>query len=48
MPERVALRTGDRATGAYEEGGRAVGFAATPGYETYAGRGWYGALVQRG
>jgi hypothetical protein len=48
LAERIALRTGDRATGAYEEDGRAVGFAATPGYETYAGLGWYGALVQQG
>lgn len=26
--------------------GRTVGFALTPGYETYKGLGWYGAIVQ--
>lgn len=46
LTERVALRTGDRATGSYVDEGRTVGFAATPGYETYEGLGWYGALVQ--
>lgn len=48
LSERVALRTGDQATGAYDEDDRTVGFAASPGYETYEGLGWYGALVQRG
>ncbi|GIG35616.1 methyl-accepting chemotaxis protein [Cellulomonas pakistanensis] len=48
LTERVHLRTGDRTTGAYDEDDRTVGFAATPGYETYEGLGWYGALVQRG
>jgi hypothetical protein len=26
--------------------GRMIGFALTPGYETYAGLGWYGVIVQ--
>ena len=29
-----------------DDSGRLVGFARTPGYETYKGLGWYGALVQ--
>jgi hypothetical protein len=47
LTERVPLRTGDRATGSYTDDDATVGFAATPGYETYEGLGWYGALVQR-
>ena len=46
LSERVELRTGGEATGHYPAGARTVGFARTPGYETYAGLGWYGALVQ--
>lgn len=47
LSERVALRTGDQAAGSYTDEDATVGFAATPGYETYEGLGWYGALVQR-
>jgi hypothetical protein len=47
LTERVALRTEGRAGGYYTEGDAIVGFARTPGYETYAGLGWYGALIQR-
>jgi hypothetical protein len=47
LTERVPLRTGDRAAGSYTDEDATVGFAATPGYETYEGLGWYGALVQR-
>lgn len=32
--------------GSYADGEITVGYAATPGYETYAGLGWYGCLVQ--
>jgi hypothetical protein len=46
LSERVELRTGGAATGHHPDGARTVGFARTPGYETYAGLGWYGALVQ--
>ncbi|GAA3813854.1 methyl-accepting chemotaxis protein [Cellulomonas soli] len=46
LEERIDLRTGGRASGSYEEGARTVGFAGTPGYETYAGLGWSGVLVQ--
>lgn len=48
LTERVPLRTADGASGSYVDGGVTVGFAATPGYETYEGLGWYGALVQHG
>ncbi|WP_304610694.1 methyl-accepting chemotaxis protein [Modestobacter sp. L9-4] len=46
LSERVELRTGGAASGHHPDGARTVGFARTPGYETYAGLGWYGALVQ--
>jgi hypothetical protein len=35
--------TGSRITAA----GEAIGFARTPGYETYPGLGWYGVIVQK-
>jgi hypothetical protein len=46
LTERVRLRTDGRDSGFYRDGDALVGFAQTPGYETYAGLGWYGALVQ--
>jgi hypothetical protein len=33
--------------GSYALDGATVGYALTPGYETYQGLGWYGAIVQR-
>ncbi len=33
--------------GSYGDGGEMVGYALTPGYETYEGMGWYGCIVQR-
>jgi hypothetical protein len=47
LSERVTLRTEGRTGGYYTEDDTIVGFARTPGYETYAGLGWYGALVQQ-
>lgn len=47
LHERVALRTDGQPSGTYTADGTTVGFALTPGYETYPGLGWYGALVQR-
>ncbi len=32
--------------GAYSDGARMVGYARTPGYETYKGLGWYGCIMQ--
>ena len=41
------LRTGGQASGTYQTAdGATVGFHRTPGYETYAGLGWYGVLVR--
>ncbi|WP_241693643.1 methyl-accepting chemotaxis protein [Caulobacter sp. SSI4214] len=34
--------------GSYADGDSTVGYALTPGYETYSGLGWYGCLVQAG
>lgn len=41
------LKIDQGAMGSYSEGGKTVGYARTPGYETYAGLGWYGCLVQK-
>ena len=46
LSERVTLRTEGKDTGFYSETGRVIGFALTPGYETYEGLGWYGAIIQ--
>jgi hypothetical protein len=46
LTERLALRTEGRESGYYADGETVVGFAHTPGYETYKGLGWYGAIVQ--
>ena len=41
------LRTGGEDSGTYHTpDGATVGFHRTPGYETYAGLGWYGVLVR--
>ncbi|WP_049766681.1 methyl-accepting chemotaxis protein [Rhodospirillum centenum] len=41
------LDTGGRPLGHYrDKDGNTVGFALTPGYETYRGLGWYGCIVQ--
>ena len=34
--------------GSYAQDGVTVGYALTPGYETYEGLGWYGCIVQNG
>jgi len=45
--DHFPLKTNGQSIGAYvDDSGRLVGFALTPGYETYQGLGWYGALVQ--
>lgn len=45
--ERVAVETGGKPAG-YRRGpgNSTIGFALTPGYETYRGLSWYGVLVQ--
>lgn len=47
LTERLVLPTGGRTVGFSSADGATTGFARTPGYETYPGLGWYGALVQR-
>jgi hypothetical protein len=34
-------------TGWHQDGGTITAWARTPGYETYRGLGWYGAIIQR-
>ncbi len=47
LSERFRLDLAQGAQGAYRADGRLVGYALTPGYETYRGLGWYGAVCQR-
>jgi hypothetical protein len=48
LEERFALQTGGRPAGFYRAAdGTVVSFAATPGYETYRGLGWYGVICQK-
>ncbi|EEA01436.1 methyl-accepting chemotaxis sensory transducer [Burkholderia sp. H160] len=48
LTERIALQPDGKQTGFYRApNGTTVSFAATPGYETYRGLGWYGVICQR-
>ena len=47
LSEVFTLRTEGRPRGHYVEPERVVAFARTPGYETYKGLGWYGAIEYR-
>ncbi|HKR40448.1 MAG TPA: chemotaxis protein, partial [Paraburkholderia sp.] len=48
LTELLRLRIDDRQTGYYRASdGTIVSFAATPGYETYRGLGWYGVVCQK-
>lgn len=43
----LTLDTGQGESGSYvDDRGQLVGYALTPGYETYRGLGWYGVIVQ--
>lgn len=44
--ETFPLDTSAGPMGSYADGDVTVGYARTPGYETYQGLGWYGCLVQ--
>ena len=44
--EVVTLDVSGGEMGAYSTGASMVGYARTPGYETYRGLGWYGCIVQ--
>ncbi len=48
LTDRVQLRSEGREYGSYSEAdGRLVAFHKTLGYETYAGLGWYGVILQK-
>lgn len=44
LSELIPLRT-EGPSGHYRDGQRLVGYAHTPGYETYEGLGWYGIIT---
>ena len=47
LKETFSLQHQGRKMGNYvDQSGQYVGFALTPGYETYEGLGWYGVIVQ--
>lgn len=48
LSEHVRLRTEGRTSGNYTDAsGTLIAFHRSPGYETYAGLGWYGIIIQR-
>ncbi|ARP92997.1 methyl-accepting chemotaxis protein [Bordetella genomosp. 13] len=47
VPESLPLPAG-QAGGFYSDANGMVGYAVTPGYETYRGLGWYGVVTDRG
>lgn len=48
LRDTFPLVTAGGGMGAYPRGdGAMIGYALTPGYETYRGLGWYGCIVQR-
>lgn len=48
LTERIELNTQGKDAGSYDgPGNTLVGFALTPGYESYKGLGWYGCVVQQ-
>ena len=46
LTDTFQLPAGAAGMGSYAEQGVTVGYALTPGYETYEGLGWYGCIVQ--
>ena len=47
MTDHFPLNTRGGERGYYVDGlGNTVGYALTPGYETYEGLGWYGVILQ--
>lgn len=46
LTETVALDVSPGPTGCYTDKDRTIGYAVTPGYETYRGMGWYGCVQQ--
>jgi hypothetical protein len=48
LQDRITLRSEGREFGHYTEAsGTMIAYHRTPGYETYAGLGWYGVIVQK-
>jgi hypothetical protein len=48
LTEALPLDAGAGGMGSYvDPTGTVIGYALTPGYETYRGMGWYGVIVQR-
>ena len=47
LEEVIELDVGSGDMGSYAAGELTVGYALTPGYETYKGLGWYGCLIQK-
>jgi len=48
LKETFPLKANEKPHGSYtDEKGNYVGFALTPGYETYTGLGWYGVMIQK-
>lgn len=48
LEKRIPLKTDPRSpSGSYSDNlGNTIGYALTPGYETYKGLGWYGCIIQ--
>lgn len=47
LSERISLALNGRTNGFYQDrSGSLIAFHATPGYETYRGLGWYGAIIR--
>lgn len=48
LTEIIPLEINGRSSGSYaDRHGNLLGFALTPGYETYRGLGWYGVLIEQ-
>jgi hypothetical protein len=47
LDEVFRLPSGAVDMGSFATEGVTVGYALTPGYETYRGLGWYGCITQR-
>ena len=47
LEETFPLTASQQTTGHYRDQNRVIGFAKTPGYETYPGLGWFGVITQQ-
>ncbi len=46
LDDTFELDTGGGEMGSYAGNDVTIGYALTPGYETYQGMGWYGCIAQ--